>query len=258
MPPRSRDTFPNALEAAFLVACLFAVEFILGAALYDAQSLLGMDPSDLMSVALVLANGLLLTAVMQWSGLGYASLFHDSSSSPSAVMGLLALPILCLLPALTLFNLSVGVMVVTLFPMSPSDAAMFERMNAGGLVSVLMACLVAPLVEEMLFRGVILRSFLRQYERWPAILGSALLFGLSHMNIYQGVAASVGGVVMGWLYERTRSLWPSILLHAGYNTLLMFGFDNETALSPICWLLAVLLAFAGTALLRRLLLPRNA
>jgi hypothetical protein len=194
---------------------------------------------------------------MQWSGLGYASLFHPARSSPWAVMGLLALPILSLLPALTLGMGALEAVVVALFPISASDAAMFERMDSGGWVAVLMASLIAPMVEEMLFRGIILRSFLNQYRRWPSIFGSALLFGLSHMNVYQGVVAFIGGIVMGWLYERTRSLWPSILLHAGYNTALMVELSQDNVIWPARWLVAILLAMAGTAMLHRLLLPRR-
>jgi uncharacterized protein len=69
----------------------------------------------------------------------------------------------------------------------------------------------------MLFRGVILRGFLRQYSRTFAILWSAALFGAAHLNLYQLATAFAIGIVAGWLYERCRSLWPCILLHASYN-----------------------------------------
>jgi CAAX amino terminal protease family. len=70
----------------------------------------------------------------------------------------------------------------------------------------------------MLFRGVILRGFLRRYSRTFAILWSAALFGIAHLNLYQFMTAFAIGVVGGWLYERCRSLWPCILLHATYNS----------------------------------------
>jgi len=88
---------------------------------------------------------------------------------------------------------------------------------APGIVPVLFSCVVAPVLEEMLFRGVILRGFLRQYSRTFAILWSATLFGIAHLNLYQMATALVLGIVSGWLYERCRSLWPCILLHAAYN-----------------------------------------
>jgi len=72
-------------------------------------------------------------------------------------------------------------------------------------------------LEEMLFRGVILRGFLQHYPPGLAIAGSAIVFGLAHMNLYQFVVAFVIGGLSGWLYARTRSLLPSIVLHACYN-----------------------------------------
>jgi membrane protease YdiL (CAAX protease family) len=82
---------------------------------------------------------------------------------------------------------------------------------------VLFSCVAAPVLEEMLFRGVILRGFLRQYSRTFAIVWSAALFGIAHLNLYQMMTALAIGIVAGWLYERCRSLWPCILLHAAYN-----------------------------------------
>ena len=70
----------------------------------------------------------------------------------------------------------------------------------------------------MLFRGIILRSFLQQYDRRSAMLGSAVVFGFAHLNSLQFVLAFTMGLVFGWLYERTRSLWPGILLHMAFNT----------------------------------------
>lgn len=79
-----------------------------------------------------------------------------------------------------------------------------------------------------------------------------------HLNVYQGVAAFITGSLMGWLYERTRSLWPGILLHAGYNTAVMFWPDADSALTPVHGLVILVLAAAGTLMLRTLLLPRKA
>lgn len=255
MPPR--DTFPNAFEAVFLVFCLFAAEVLIGAGLQDAHALLGLAPQELDGLVTVLANGVLFTGVMQYTGMGYAQLFHASSTSRRALVGTLLLPVLCLVPALILSMAALLTVVQDLFPISASDQAMFERMASGGLASVILVSLVAPTVEEMLFRGVMLRSFLRQYPRWPAILGSAALFGLAHMNVYQFTVGLVLGTVSGWLYERTRSLWPSILLHASYNTALGLAFDDSWLASPITWLVAFVLAFGSTTLLQRLL-PRSA
>lgn len=252
--PQPRDKFPNAFEAAVMVACLFALEFVIGSALYDARSLLGIPADDLMSLALVLGNGVLITTAMQLTQLSYGQLLHPSSQSRRAVMGLLALPLLCLLPGLYVAMGVVDLLVTAVFPMSAADAAVFERMSAGTPITVLMACVIAPLVEEMLFRGLILRSFLRQYPRGLAILGSALLFGAAHLNVYQFAAGSLMGLLLGWLYDRTRSLWPCMALHAAYNASVTLG-DGVQSLSAVQWGLALVLPVFGIVMLGRLLPP---
>jgi membrane protease YdiL (CAAX protease family) len=83
--------------------------------------------------------------------------------------------------------------------------------------ALVMTCLMAPVLEEMLFRGIILRSFLKRYPPGVAIVHSAAVFGLAHLNVYQFFGAMLLGGFTGWLYERTRSLWPGIALHVGYN-----------------------------------------
>lgn len=263
--PQPRDNFPNAVEAVFLMACLFALEFLIGTALLDARDVLGVDPQDLVGSITVLANGLLFTALVRYSGTGYAQIFHASRASVAAVLGLLTLPILCLVPALVLAMQAVELVLVDLFPMSSAQEAAFERMTSSGVISVLLVCLVAPVVEEMLFRGVMLRSFLRQYPRWPAIVGSALLFGLAHMNVYQFAVGLLIGTVSGWLYERTLSLWPSIVLHGSYNTALMVAYApgvidvyGDWLQSPVAWLVALVLAFAATKGLQKMLAARPA
>lgn len=255
--PQPRDTFPNAFEAAFMVACLFAVEFIIGSALYDVRRLLGIGADDLMSLALVLGNGVLIATTLHWTQLSYASLMHPSSQSPQAVVGLLALPLLCLLPGLYVAMGVVNLVVTALFPMTTADVAQFERMTAGTPIAVLMTCVIAPVVEEMLFRGLILRSFLRQYPRGAALVGSAVLFGAAHLNVYQFAAGSLMGLLLGWLYDRTRSLWPCIALHAAYNAAVVWG-QGVQELSALQWALALGLPVVGIVMLNRLLGVRRA
>ncbi|WP_245725426.1 CPBP family intramembrane glutamic endopeptidase [Pandoraea oxalativorans] len=79
-------------------------------------------------------------------------------------------------------------------------------------------CRFAPVVEEMLFRGIVLRGFLTQYPSGTAIAHSAAVFGLAHLNIYQVVTLPLIGLILGKMYERTRSILPGILLHMAYNT----------------------------------------
>jgi len=82
--------------------------------------------------------------------------------------------------------------------------------------------IMAPVAEEIVFRGGILRSLLRVFKgknHWWAILFSALLFGLVHGNMAQGANALLLGLLLGWLYYRTDSVVPGIVLHWVNNTI---------------------------------------
>lgn len=86
----------------------------------------------------------------------------------------------------------------------------------------LVVCILAPLAEEVIFRGAVLRTMLDHWEgrkRWTAIIISALLFGLAHMNPAQIPHAFLIGLLLGWLYERSRSLIPCVVLHCANNTI---------------------------------------
>ena len=82
--------------------------------------------------------------------------------------------------------------------------------------------ILAPLAEEVVFRGAILRTLLgimSKKNHWVAIIISAALFGLAHFNAAQFINALLMGLLLGWMYYRTKSLVPGILLHWVNNTM---------------------------------------
>ena len=78
------------------------------------------------------------------------------------------------------------------------------------------ATFVAPVVEELTFRGLGF-SLLAPYGKWVAILGTGILFGAWHGLIVALPILAGFGVVLGWLRYRTGSVYPPILLHAIFN-----------------------------------------
>ncbi|MDZ7267985.1 MAG: CPBP family intramembrane metalloprotease [candidate division KSB1 bacterium] len=131
--------------------------------------------------------------------------------------------------------------------------------------TVLTLVIVAPVTEEFLFRGLILRGLLGNYGRCKAVLASALLFALIHLNPWQFFSAAVAGVVLGWWFVQTRSLVPCLFGHALHNALPVLvlswlrweipGYTTElnraVEFQPL-WFdaLGVVMAGAGIALLR--------
>lgn len=79
--------------------------------------------------------------------------------------------------------------------------------------------LLAPLVEEIVFRGAILRALLSQFSKaWVAILISAVLFAAIHANPAQMPHAFVVGLLLGWMYWRTSSILPGMVYHFVNNS----------------------------------------
>ena len=126
--------------------------------------------------------------------------------------------------------------------------------------SLLATVVVAPILEEALFRGVILRGFLLRYTPLRAVLLSALLFALLHANPWQLLGPFAIGVLLGWLVYRTRSLVTAMLAHALTNAVPLLatiggvaipgfstGFDLPPVLQPL-WLDVVGLALVGGGL----------
>ena len=82
--------------------------------------------------------------------------------------------------------------------------------------------ILAPLAEEIVFRGAILRTLLGMMSKknhWVAIMISAAIFGVVHGNMAQFVNASLMGLLLGWMFYRTKSLVPGILMHWVNNTM---------------------------------------
>ena len=80
--------------------------------------------------------------------------------------------------------------------------------------------LLAPVVEEVVFRGAILRALLSSMKsKWGAICFTAALFALIHANPAQMPHAFLMGWLMGWLYMRTGSILPAVVFHWANNTM---------------------------------------
>lgn len=77
--------------------------------------------------------------------------------------------------------------------------------------------LLAPVTEEILFRGIILSGFLIRFSPIKAILLSSLFFSFFHLNIFQFVTAFPIGLLIGWYYFKTRNLLSCIIIHSVNN-----------------------------------------
>jgi uncharacterized protein len=85
------------------------------------------------------------------------------------------------------------------------------------LVLVLVVAIGAPIVEELLYRGLVLRAFGSRFNDVLALLLSSALFAASHVQALQFAGLMLFGVIVGYLAQRSGRLGPSIFAHIGFN-----------------------------------------
>jgi len=103
-----------------------------------------------------------------------------------------------------------------------SDTTLLERaLSVGGVVTaLLLGGFVAPIVEELVFRGLLYRAWERQWGWFPAAIASSLVFAYMHAAVY--ISQFIGGLLFVGLYRRTGSLRAAIAVHSIYNVALWY------------------------------------
>lgn len=90
------------------------------------------------------------------------------------------------------------------------------------LVEFIGVAVLVPLVEEFAFRGVIF-STLEKFGTGFAIAGSAVIFGIAHLNLSSVIFASIAGLGMAIVYAKTRNIWITVAIHALNNGISVIG-----------------------------------
>ena len=85
------------------------------------------------------------------------------------------------------------------------------------------ALVVAPVLEEFLFRGILFRAMKRSFGVGPALVISSILFGLVHQNVLSFVPLTFLGIILSLSYERTGDLRTCIFIHAFFNGFMVFS-----------------------------------
>lgn len=122
----------------------------------------------------------------------------------------------------------------------------------GNLLGIIAVAIIGPILEEMLFRGVITTELLKAYPPKKAIITSAIIFGVFHLNPAQILVATLLGLLLGWLFYKTHSMIPGIIVHILNNSSSVFftqtypnaeNFYDLLGLAPyiVCLAIAILL-----------------
>lgn len=140
--------------------------------------------------------------------------------------------------------------------MSESYQAVEQAFYSSSLLWELLAfCILTPIAEELLYRYLVFYSLWEWLGRWAAIVGSALIFGLMHMNAVQILYACALGLLLGILMEYYRDVRVPMCGHIAANLCAVLrgetGFlrwlkADSGMFLPITWvLLVIVIVFAG-------------
>lgn len=196
-----------------------------------------MDMITMTSLAMVAS-----TVVMSWHLIhfGYVRLACDRYKEVS--LPVLGISVVFIFAAMYVLNLLIEQAGI---PNTMEETFLAMSRNPFGILSI---ALLAPILEELLFRGAIQGQLQASGMRpWTAILVSSLIFGVVHMNPAQIPFAFLLGMMFGWLYYRTGSLLPGIIGHVLNNSvatanMLLYGdvTIEEQMQNPMeMWLWAV-------------------
>lgn len=107
-------------------------------------------------------------------------------------------------------------------PLQTNDQTILQESKNAPIstyATLVVSVIVAPICEEMFFRGFVFMGLLRVMPVWGAILLSAFLFATAHVDLGSFAVLFIIGIALAFVRWRTRSLWPSVLLHLLNNAI---------------------------------------
>mgnify|MGYP006269952159 CR=1 FL=1 len=128
---------------------------------------------------------------------------------------------------ITIVNNLIYVITINIFQSKPpTQAAVKSLLNSDSLlfflVHSLLIIVVAPITEEIFFRGFIYLYFKSKVGVQWGIISSALIFGVAHFNLWIFLPTFIGGIILAWIYEQTDSLYPAMIAHGTWNGIIIF------------------------------------
>ena len=177
------------------------------------------DGSPLILIVLALLQGLMVMAAWIFGVKKYGARWRALGFARPQARGILLLPWLILLLSLLSFGLYITVMeawdVDFLLPPEVPASALGDGFYK--MANIVIIGVLGPMAEEVFFRGFLLAALLRPLGALRAVAVCSAFFAVSHGSLGLLVPVFVSGMLLSWLYLRTRSIWPPFAAHAAQN-----------------------------------------
>ena len=185
----------------------------------------GTADEAITTLGIAVLTGLLLAAVWLFAIRRHDAQWRSLGLGRPAVGSDFVLAILCL----TLSIGFLGVYVALVDAFGP-DLLVPEPIDADNLgssvfrvINVAVVGLIGPFAEEVFFRGFLLTAFVPSLGVFRAAALASAVFAISHIDLGVAVPFFVTGLLLSWLYVKTRSIWPPLLAHVAQNVLAIIG-----------------------------------
>jgi uncharacterized protein len=127
--------------------------------------------------------------------------------------------------------------ILTLLGIAPQGKEIYDIFNSvkSPIWLFIAAVIVAPVVEEIFFRGFLFQGFRKSYGWIPAILLSSFIFAAAHLDLASLIPTFILGIILAYVYHRSNSLWPGIIIHFLINatsTLAVYFLTKFPGLIP--------------------------
>ncbi|MCY4575948.1 MAG: type II CAAX endopeptidase family protein, partial [Chloroflexi bacterium] len=235
--PRSRPAAPSVpwtarqvLISVAVIAAAFLVVIggIIGLA--EVVDVSGWGEHVVLLIATLALQGVMILSVWvfavrpsggRWASLGFRQI-RPISTTLIAIAGITA----CQALVVGYVQLVDWLEIDFLVPRNPFESWDIDPISFA--IIALSAVIIAPLFEEIFFRGFMYQAFRKTMAVWPAAILTSLIFGMAHIDPAIIIPIALVGMILLGIYRWTGNLWSSIITHAGYNAIAVTALAVQT------------------------------
>ncbi len=217
----SNKTYPNIAQSWGIVGIAILAQILFSPVFLLLENVIGMQGATLIYYTLSVGGAFIFGHFIRKKETGLSSYNFELDSLKLVV-----------LMAVFTIAMAVGITdpIASLIPMPDIFKQMFlEMASQNGVFGFITIVIVAPILEELIFRGLILDGMLKRYSPVKSVLYSSFLFAFIHLNPWQFIAAFLIGIFSGWIYYKTRKLSLTIIIHFVNN---FVAFMSSQMVSP--------------------------
>lgn len=218
--------------------------------------------TEFMTNLLVASTAVYGIVVLLWYKLAYVKKYtaeKREAFKENVLKGKVLISLVIVAVGCYCFDILVATVVSIISPeaLEAFNSLMDSALGGDELMAFLAVVILAPIAEELLFRGIIFRMLVKHWSEIAAVIVSALLFGIFHMNLMQAIYVLPIGLLLGYTAYKCKSVLPCILIHMINNFMpYVLGVLPESL--QVEWFFAIIVLVCAVALFAIWKMPKKA